>query len=105
MSMLKTTVSSQVFIANEVLAANEVGGVKGGDELIEKCGKLSKTEKLFKFRKLFKSQKSAKSKKELSKSGNLLNFNAKENGLSFLTPNTKMAFNHLRLTCTKALIL
>ena len=51
MSMLKTTVSSQVFIANEVLAANEVGGVKGGDELIEKCGKLSKTEKLSKSKK------------------------------------------------------
>ena len=44
--MLKTTVSSQVLVANEVLAANEVDGIEGGDESIEKCGKLSKTEKL-----------------------------------------------------------
>ena len=46
--MLKTTVSSQVLVADEVLAADEVGGVEGGDESIEKCGKLSKTGKLSK---------------------------------------------------------
>ena len=31
-SMLKTTVSSQVLVANEVLAANKIGGIEGGDE-------------------------------------------------------------------------
>ena len=87
--MLKITVSSQVFIADEILAANKVGGIKSRDELIEKYGKLSKTRKLFKFQKL------SKSEKKLSKSGNLLNFNAKKNGPSFLTPNAKTTFNFL----------
>ena len=45
--MLKTTVSSQVLVADEVLAADEVGGVEGGDESIvkstePKTGKSSK---------------------------------------------------------------
>ena len=43
--------------------------------------------------------------KKLSKSGNLSNFNAKENELSFLTPNTRTAFNHLQLAFIKAPIL
>ena len=59
-SMLKTTVSSQVLVANKVLAADEVDGVEGGDELIEKCGKSSKTGKLSKSRKS-KSEKTSKS--------------------------------------------
>ena len=88
-----------MFVANELLAADKVDGVEGGNELIKKCGKLSKTGKLA------KSQKSAKSRKELSKSGNLPIVNAKENGPSFLNPNAKTAFNHLRLAFTKALIL
>ena len=46
--MLKTIVSSQVLVTKKVLAANEVDDVEGGDELIKKCGKLSKTEKLSK---------------------------------------------------------
>ena len=41
----------------------------------------------------------------MSKSGNLPNFDAKENGPSFLTPNARTAFNHLRLAFTKASIL
>ena len=110
-SMLKTTVSSQVLVADEVLAADEVDGIEGGDELIEKCGKLSKTGKLSKsqksskFRKLTKSRKSAKSREKLSKNGNLSNFNAKKSEPSFLTPDTKTAFNHLWLTFIKAPIL
>ena len=49
-SMLKTTVSSQVLVANEVLAADEVNGVEGGGESIEKfveskTGKSSKSKK------------------------------------------------------------
>ena len=41
--MPKTTMSSQVLIADEVLAANKVDGIEDGDESIEKYGKLSKT--------------------------------------------------------------
>ena len=88
-----------MLITNEVLAANKVDGVKGGNKLIEKCRKLSKT------RKLSKCQKLAKSGKKLLKSGNLSNFNAKKNGLSFLTLNGKITFNHLWLAFTKASIL
>ena len=67
--------------------------------MIEKYRILSKTEKLF------KSQKSAKLGKKLSKSRNLPYFNAKKNGPSFLIPNAKTVFNHLRLALTKAPIL
>ena len=37
-----------MLVANEVLAANEIGGIEGGDESIEKCKKSSKTRKLSK---------------------------------------------------------
>ena len=87
--MLKTTLSSQVLVTDEMLATNMVDGVEGGNQSIEKCGKLSKTGKLF------KSQKSAKSRKKLSKSGNLPNFDTKKNRPSFLTPDARTAFNHL----------
>ena len=40
--------SLPVLISDEVFAANEVDDVKGGDESIEKCGKLLKTGKLSK---------------------------------------------------------
>ena len=99
MSILKTIMSLQMLVANEVLATNEVGSIEDGDESIKKCEKLLKTGKLS------KSQKLAKSRKELSKSENLPNFDAKKNEPSFLTPNTKTAFNHLRLAFTKAQIL
>ena len=46
--MLKTTVSLQMLVANEMLTTNEIGGVEGGNKLIEKYGKLLKTGKLFK---------------------------------------------------------
>ena len=49
-----------MLVADEVLAANDIGGIEGGDELIKKCRKLSKIGKLSKSQKLFKSQKSAK---------------------------------------------
>ena len=51
-----------MLVVNEVFTTNEVDGVEGGDELIEKCRKLSKTEKLSKFRKLSKSGKSKSEK-------------------------------------------
>ena len=99
MLMLKTTVSSQVLIANKVLGANEVDGVESNDELIEKCEKLSKTGKLS------KSQKLAKLRKKSSISGNLPNFDAKENKSSFLTSDARMTFNYLRLALIKTSIL
>ena len=98
-SMLKTTVLSKV------LAANEVDGGEGGDESIEKCGKLSKTRKLSKFQKLSKSQNLAKSGKKLSKSRNWTNFNAMEDRPKFLTPNARTTFNRLWLAFTEAPIL
>ena len=115
-SMLKTTVSLQVLIADKVLAADEVDGVEGGDESIEKYEKLSKTGKLSKSQKLSKSRKSkskktskswnlAKSRKKLSKSGNSTNFDATEDGPKFLTPDARTAFNRLRLAFTEAPIL
>ena len=102
-SMLKTTVLSQVLAADEVFVADEFGGVESGGKPIEKCGKLSKTGKLSKSRNS-KGKKSAKSKKP-SKSGNSPNFDAKEAGPSFLTFGAKEAFNRLRLAFTKAPIL
>ena len=102
-SMLKTTLSSEVRAADEVLVANEVSSVEGGGESIEKCGKLSKTEKSSKSRNT-KDKKSAKSKKP-SKSGNSPNFDVTKAGPSFLTPKARSAFNRLRLTFIKALIL
>ena len=81
-----------------MLAANEVGSIEGGDKLIEKYEKLSKT------RKLSKSQILTKSGKKLSKSGNLPNFDIKKNRPNFLTPNISTAFNYLQLTFIKASI-
>ena len=78
-----------------MLTADEIGSVKGGNESIKKYGKLSK------IRKLSKAQKLAKSRKKLSKSRYLPHFNTKKNEFSFLTPNTKTAFNYLRLAFIK----
>ena len=66
-----------------MLAINKVDSVEGSNKLIEKYEKLSKTEKL------------AKLRKKLLKSENSPNFNDKKNGLSFLTPNTRIVFNYL----------
>ena len=82
-----------------MLATNEVSNIKSGDELIKKYGKLSKIGKLS------KSQKLAKSRKKLLKNKNLPNLNAKKNGPSLLTPDTRIVFNHLWLAFTKAPIL
>ena len=85
-----------MFVAHEVIAAHGNGVVESDDESLEKYKKLLKT------RKLFKSLKLAKSGKKLSKSGNSSIFNAKKIGSSFLISDTKMAFNYLYLTFTKA---
>ena len=114
--MLKIIVSSQLLVPNEVIAADKVDGIESGDKLIKKYRKLSKIWKSSKFQKLSKSGKSkckktsksqnlAKSRKKSSKSGNLTNSNATEDRPKFLTPNTKTAFNRLRLAFTEAPIL
>ena len=64
--MLKTILLLQVLITNEVLAIDEIGDIEGGDKLIEKYRKLSKTKKLSESLILFKSE-NLKDKK-LSKS-------------------------------------
>ena len=87
-----------MLVANEIFVINKVHNIESSDKSIKKCEKLSKT------RKLFKSQKSAKSKKKLSKSRNLPNFNAKENGPSFWTLNAKTTFNYLSLAFINVLI-
>ena len=51
-----------------------------------------------------KFQKLAKLRKKLSKKKNLLNFNAKKTGLSFLTFDTKIVFNCLWLIFIKVSI-
>ena len=85
----------------------------GGDSVkhAKKSGK-SKGQKSAKAQKLAKSQKSpklrkskGKKSKNLLKIGNLPNFNAKDSGPSFLTPEARSAFNCLKLVFTKALIL
>ena len=89
--MLKITILLQVLVPNKVFTVYKVGGVEGGDELIEKYGKLlkigksSESLKLFKLKnlkgeKLSKSQKLAKSGKKLSKKENLPIFDAKKMG-------------------------
>ena len=100
--------ANKVLAADKMLAADKIGGIKSGNEIIEKLvksktGKLSKSQKLSKLRKS-KSEKLAKSKKP-SKYGNSPKFVAKKAGLSFLTSDTKTTFNYLWLAFTKALIL
>ena len=109
-----------MLVSDEVLAADKVDGVEGGDELIEKYGKLSKTGILSKSEKLkseklsksgksksektSKSQNSAKSRKKLSKSRNSTNFDTTEDGPKFLTLDARTAFNRLWLVFTEASI-
>ena len=100
MSMLETTMLSQVFATNKVLdtgvlAADETGDVRGGDGLKHVEPERSKSQKLA------TSQKS----KKLSKNGNLPNFNDTEAGPSFLTLEARTTFNCLQLAFTKAPIL
>ena len=96
-SMLKTTGSPDVSGPEVENGKGEVVGfgVGGGGELAKKTGK-SKGQKLVKFRKLSKSGKSkGKKSKKPPKSGNSPNFDAKDTGPSFLTPETRSAFNRL----------
>ena len=63
----------------------------------------SESQKSAKSQKLSKSEKSKGEKlKKPLKSGNLPNFDTKNNGPSFLTPEARSAFNHLLLAFTKA---
>ena len=91
---------------------SEVNGFGDDDvEHVKKSGK-SKSQKTSKSQKSAKPQKLSKlgkSKGEKSKkppkSKNSPNFDAKDSGPNFLTPEARSAFNNLRLTFTEALIL
>ena len=81
-------------------------GVGGSSEEFAKKSEKLKGQNLAKFQKLSKSEKSKGEKlKKLSKSRNLLKFNAMEAGLSFLTLDAREAFNRLRLAFIEASIL
>ena len=80
---------------------NGFGVSRNGIEHAKKSEKLSKSRKS-KSKKMSKSWNLAKSGKKLSKSRNLTNFDAIENGPKFLTPNTRTAFNHLWLAFIKS---
>ena len=92
-------------LGTKVLAPNEVDndgsssdGSSDGSKYVElKTGRSEN-------QKTSKSQKLAKSKKP-SKSENSPNFDTKNSGPSFPTPEARVAFNHLRLAFTKAPIL
>ena len=107
-SMLKMTVPSERLTPKRLgVSDGEVDrfGISGnGVEHAKKLGKLSKSGKS-KSKKMSKSRNSAKSEKKLSKSGNSTNFDVTEDGPKFLTPDTKTAFNRLRLAFTEASIL
>ena len=65
MLILKIIMSSQIFVAIEILAAKEIGGIEGDNKSIKKFKKLSKIGKLsksgnLKNKKLSKFQKLAK---------------------------------------------
>ena len=83
----------------------EIDGIVGDNvEYAKKSGK-AKGQKSAKFRKLSKSKKSkGEISKKPPKSENSPNFDTKSTGPSFLTPEPRSAFNHLRLAITKALI-
>ena len=81
-----------------------------GVKHVKKSGKMSESRKLSKSRKsksekTFKSQNLAKSRKKSSKIGNSTHFDVTEVGPKFLTPNTRIAFNRLRLAFTEVPIL
>ena len=80
-------------------------GVDGNDiEYAKRSKKLSKSGKS-KREKMSKFWNLAKLGKKLSKSWNLTNFDATKDGPKFLTPDTRAAFNRLRLAFTEASIL
>ena len=103
----------------EKLTLEKIDDDEGGDdiddgsgvEIAKKSGKskgqeTSKSQKSAKSQKLSKSGKSkGKKLKKLSENKNLSNFDAKNSGLSFLTPKARSIFNCLRLAFIKAPIL
>ena len=85
---------------------SEVDGFDGDDMEHAKKSEKSKGQKLAKSQKSSKSEKSKGEKsKKLPKSGNSPNFDAKNTGPNFLTPEARSAFNRLRLAFTEAPIL
>ena len=104
--MLKTNGSSNVSrheVGNSDGEVVRFGIGGGGEEFTKKSRKLSKSLKLSKLGNL-KGKNLAKSKKP-PKNGNSPNFDTKEVGLSFLTPEARAAFMSLWLAFFEALIL
>ena len=104
-SMLKTTIPPEKLTFKRLGIGNsEIDGFDVGENGVEYAKKLGKLSKLGKSKseKTSKSWNLAKSEKELSKSGNSTNFDATEDGPKFLTLNTRIAFNCLRLAFTEA---
>ena len=101
--------SSQMLTANEVLGArvftaDEIDNVEDGDGSSDGSKYVELKTRRLESQKMSKSQKLAKSKKQ-SKSENLPNFNTTKADPSFLTSETRAAFNCLRLAFTEASIL
>ena len=87
------------------VATDESGDVIDDNVELVKKSRKSKSQKLAKSQKLSKSKKSkSKKSKKRSKNRNSPNFNTTEAGQSFLTLNTRTAFNCLWLAFIKALI-
>ena len=95
--MLKTTMLSQVFVINKIFIIDKNSSIKDNNKLTKKFIKL-KTKKLSKLQKL------AKLRKKLLTNENLLKFDIKKTEPSFLTFNTRIAFNYLWLTFIKTSI-
>ena len=106
--MLKTIVPPEKLTPEWLEVGNgKVDGFGIGRNSVEyakRSGKLSKSGKS-KREKISKSRNLAKSGKKLSKSENLTNFDATEDGPKFLIPDARAAFNCLRLIFTEVLIL
>ena len=98
-SMLKITIPPERWIPERLgVGDGEVDGLGVGGNGVEHTKKSRKS----KSEKMSKSQNSAKSGKKLSKSGNLTNFDAMEDGPKFLTSDARIAFNRLQLAFTEA---
>ena len=108
-SMLKTTGSPDELAPNRNNGKRLASGKNNGNGEVDEFGgdsvEHAKKSRKSKGQKTSKSPKSAKLGKNSSKSGNSPNFGATESGPSFLTPEARSAFNHLRLAFTEAPIL
>ena len=96
----------RVLVANEIVDVRSIDRLSDGSKRVEPKTRRSKSQKSAKSQKLFKSRISKGEKlKKPSKNRNSPNFDAKNSGPSFVTPEARSAFNRLQLAFTKSLIL